>query len=123
MSQPIGRNLVDGELVLTGKSLVSFDREGQLIVVDREKGTIVGRLALDGLPQRGLRAQGNRVLVPLRRPKVRNVAMHDAVQAVQIEPLTLLWEFADEGLAPGLPGCDDFAVAVPSTSGEVVLFR
>jgi tetratricopeptide (TPR) repeat protein len=122
-SQPIGRSLVDGELVLASKALVSFDRDGQLLIIDREKGSIVGRLPLDGAPQRGLRAQGNRVLVPLRRAKVRNVPMHDAVQAVQIDPLTLLWEFADEGLAPGLPGSDDFTVAVPSTSGEVVLFR
>jgi tetratricopeptide (TPR) repeat protein len=122
-SQPIGRNLVDGELVLCAKSLVSLDREGQLIVIDRASGAITGRLPLDGVPQRGLRAQGNRVFVQLRRPKLRNVPMHDAVQAIQIDPLNLLWEFADEGVAPGLPGTDAFAVAVPSTSGEVILFR
>ncbi len=122
-SQPIGRGVADGELVLTAKAVVTFDRDGQLILLDREKGAITGRLQLDGVPQRGLRAQGNRVFVSLRRPKVRSLPMHDAVQAIQIEPLTLLWEFADEGVAPGLPGNDDFAVAVPSTSGEVILFR
>lgn len=122
-SLAIGRNLVDGELAMGAKSLLSLDGEGQLVVIDRATGAIVGRQALDGVPQRGLRAQGNRVFVQLRRPKLRNVPIHDVVQAIQVEPLTLLWEFADQGVAPGLPGTDDFAVAVPSTSGEVILFR
>lgn len=122
-SQALGRTVADGEMVLTGKGLVTFDDAGQLIVFDRDNGSVVGRLPLDGSPQRGLRAQGNRVLVPVRRAKVRQVPTHDAVQAIQVDPLTLLWEFADEGLAPGLPGCDGFSVAVPSTNGEVVLFR
>ncbi len=122
-SQPLGRGLVDGELALTPKALVAFDRDGQLVVLERGDGAVRGRLPMDGTPQRGLRTQGNRVFVQLRRPRTRNLPAHDVVQAVQIEPLSLLWEFADGGPAPGLPGNDDFAVAVPATSGEVILFR
>ncbi|MBX3464557.1 MAG: PQQ-binding-like beta-propeller repeat protein [Planctomycetes bacterium] len=122
-SQSVGRNLADGDLVLTAKSLVTFDRDGQLVVIDRATGTVTGRLALDGTPQRGLRTQRNRVFVQLRRPKIRSTPPHDVVQAIQVEPLTLLWEFADTGASPGLPGNDEFVVALPSTSGEVILFR
>jgi hypothetical protein len=34
-----------------------------------------------------------------------------------------MWEYADQGYSPGHPGTDDLVVALPSVSGEVILFR
>jgi tetratricopeptide (TPR) repeat protein len=124
-SLAVGRNLVDGELVLAGAFLVALDGEGQLVSIDRQSGKLRGRLQLQGTPQRGIRTQGQRAFVWLRRPK-RNKgdrATHDVVQAVHVEQMALLWEHADQGIYPGLPGADDFVVAVPSAGGEVILFR
>ena len=122
-AQSLGRAPQDGEMVLTAKVVVTIGADGHLLALDRATGAIVGRQPLDGVPQRGLRAQGNRVFVQLRRPRARNVPLHDVVQAWQVEPMVLSWEFADDGAAPGLPACDDFGVVVPSSAGEVVLFR
>jgi len=119
----LGRSVADGEMALSGQSVFAFHRDGSLVAIDRATGKITGRVPLQGAPQRGLRLQGQRLLLQLRRKKDKSVPAHDVLLAVHAEQLTLMWEFADQGYAPGQPGTDDFVVALPSVSGEVILFR
>ena len=118
-----GRAAVDGQLVLAGANLVACDGEGRLLVVDRTIGKVLSATPLDGQPLPGMRVQGNRVLLQVRRGKVRNKAAHDVLIAFQHQSMTLSWEYAHSGVAPGMPGSDEFAIALPTTTGEVVLFR
>jgi hypothetical protein len=120
-----GRNLGDGELAIGSQQVIAFNGKGELVFLDRQSGKQLGALHLDGTPMRGLRTQGQRAFVQLRRAKKKrgDLPTHDVIQAVHMEQMMLLWEHADEGVAPGLPGTDDFVVAVPRTTGEVVLFR
>jgi outer membrane protein assembly factor BamB len=119
----VGRALADGELALGSGAVVAIDQKGDLVAFHRATGERLGQLHLDGAPQRGLKVQGNRAFVQLRRPKVRNLPAHDVLQAVALDTMTLQWEYADQGVVPGLPGVDDLSVVWPTANSEVVLFR
>ncbi len=113
----------DGEMALAANAVVVVDRQGELIALGKSNGERTGQLQLDGLPQRGVKVQGNRALVALRRPKTKTSVAHDVLQAVSIDTMTLQWEYVDQGVAPGLTGVDELVVAWPTAAGEVVLFR
>lgn len=119
----LGRTVADGEMALSATALFTFDRDGALVAIDRSTGKILGQVPLVGVPQRGMRIQGQRLLVQLRRKKDKNAPAHDVLMAVHADQLVMLWEYADQGLSPGSPGVDGFMVALPSVSGEVILFR
>lgn len=119
----VRNSLADGDLALAANAVVVVDRQGELLTLAKTNGERTGKLQLDGLPQRGVKVQGNRALVPLRRPKTKNSAAHDVLQAVSIDTMNLQWEYVDQGVAPGLTGVDELVVAWPTAAGEVVLFR
>lgn len=119
----LGRTAADGELALARSAVLAIGADGRLLSIDRDTGAIAGTLQLDGEPQPGLRVQGNRALLQVRRPRTRQKPAYDVLLAVQIESMTMLWEHADTGSRPGTVGADEFHVAMPSASGEVVLFR
>ncbi|MBM4061686.1 MAG: DUF4388 domain-containing protein [Planctomycetes bacterium] len=118
----VGRALPDGDLALGPTVVVAIDGENALVALRRDSGESVGRLPLDGNPHRGVKVQGNRTLVQLRRTQGRGPAS-DVLLAVSTGTMVLQWEFADGGQAPGLVGADDLGIAWPSADGEVVLFR
>lgn len=119
----VGRALADGELALAAGAVVAIDQKGDLVAFHRATGERLGQLHLDGSPQRGIKVQANRAFVQLRRSKTRTTPAHDVLQAVSLETMTLQWEYADQGVVPGLPGVDDLAVVWPTANSEVVLFR
>jgi outer membrane protein assembly factor BamB/tetratricopeptide (TPR) repeat protein len=119
----IGRTPLDGQIALGATTVLVVDGSGALLALDRTTGKELGRTRLDGTPLAGLRVQGNRALLQVRRAKVRNKPSHDVLLAVDTSSMTLLWEYAQAGNGPGPAGSDDFAVALPTTTGEVVLFR
>jgi len=119
----LGRTPADGEIVLAAGCVLVTGPDGHLDGFDQETGNPVGRVELSGTPQRGLRSLGDRVFVQVRRSKTRTTPAHDVLLAVSVEPLSLLWEYVDQGLAPGLHGVDSAVIAWPSAVGEVVLFR
>ncbi len=119
----VGHALTDGELALSASRLVAIDEQGNLIALRRENGERDGLLALEGVAQHGIRVQGNRAFVQLRVSKSRNLPTRDVLHAVALDTMTMLWQYVDQGVAPGLPGVDEMSVAWPSSTGEVVLFR
>ncbi len=119
----LGRAPADGELVLAAGRVLVGGPDGRLDALDQATGKPVGRVELDGTPQRGLRILGDRAFVQVRRSKTRTMPAHDVLLAVSVEPLSLLWEYVDQGFAPGLHGVDSAVIAWPTSAGEVVLFR
>ena len=107
---------------LSTRDVVS-SADGRLSGFDQVTGKPVGQVVLEGVPQRGLRIQGTRAFVQVRRAKTKTVPAHDVLLAVSVGSMSLLWEFVDKGVAPGLPGVDGAAIAWPAAGGEVVLFR
>lgn len=119
----VGRPLADGELALGAAGLLTQDKDGNLLTLDRETGSVLGRLPADGALQRGIRVQGDRAFVQLRRQRTKSAPAHDVLQCLQLPGLGLQWEFTDQTLAPGGPGVDALAVAWATGQGEIILFR
>lgn len=119
----VGHALADGELVLGADRVIAIEKDGQLVALARRTGLRTGQLALDGAAQRGLRVQGDRLFVVVRRAKTRQLPAHDVLQAISLGSMALLWEYVDQGLSPGAVGIDALNLAWPTSAGEVVLFR
>jgi outer membrane protein assembly factor BamB/tetratricopeptide (TPR) repeat protein len=119
----IGRTPGDADLALGKQVLLVIGAKDTVIAIDREKGQVAGTLSFDGEVQSGLRLQGGRLLVQVRRGKTRNKPAHDVLVAADLDPMAVAWEFVDTGLRPGHPGIDDVTIALPSAAGEVILFR
>lgn len=118
-----GRQLGDGDLVLGKSVLLVLANKNRLLAIDCASGREVAALALDGEPLSGMRVQGSRAFLQVRRPKTRTLPIRDVLVAIDVPTMTVAWEHVDAGQRPGLPGLDDLLVALPSASGEVVLFR
>ncbi len=119
----VGRTPLDGQLALGATAVFVVDGAGALVALDRTSGKLLGKVQLEGSVLSGLRVQGNRALLQVRRTKARNKPTHDVLIAVNVKTMTLLWEYAQAGNGPGPAGSDDFAIVLPTTTGEVVLFR
>ncbi|MFY9344912.1 MAG: PQQ-binding-like beta-propeller repeat protein [Planctomycetota bacterium] len=122
-AQALGRTPVDGDLLLSRSSVLAIAQDQTLVAIDRVAGSVSARVRTDGEPQSGLRGHGNRFLVQVRRPRARNTAAHDVLVAVDVDTMSVVWEYVDSGLRPGLPGSDELVVALPAAGGEVILFR
>ena len=119
----LGRAPSDGQLGLAKSSVLGLNSANKLIAIDRSNGRIVGGVDLEGELQHGIRLRGNRVLLQTRRPKARNLPVHDVLLAINSDNLSVLWEYALDGNGPGMAGLDDLYIALPATSGELILFR
>ncbi len=119
----LGRTPTDSDLVLDRSKVLALAAKNTIVAIDRATGVVTHTVAIEGELQAGLRLQGNRALVQARRSKTRQRAAHDVLVALDVESMSIAWEFVDSGLRPGLPGLDDFVVAMPSATGEVILFR
>ncbi len=122
-TESLGRAPSDGSIALTGSVVIAAASGNRLMAFDRLTGASKGTLTLDGELLAGIRVHGNRGLVQLRRAKSRARAAHDILVAIDVGTMNVQWEFAQEGLSPGLPGIDASGFALPCATGEVVLFR
>jgi tetratricopeptide (TPR) repeat protein len=122
-SVSVGHALADGEMAVAATRLLALDQGNNLLALSRDKGQLEGQMALEGVPQHGIKVQGNRAFMQLRVAKDRNLPTHDVLHAVAIDSMTTLWQYVDQGVVPGLPGVDEMTIAWPSAAGEVVLFR
>jgi len=113
----------DGQLALGRTTVLAVGADKKLFAIDRTSGSIVGQAQLDGDVQHSMRLRGNRLLVQVRRPKVRSQPLRDVLLAFQSDSLALLWEYSQDGTSPGMAGLDDLLIALPATTGELVLFR
>jgi tetratricopeptide (TPR) repeat protein len=118
-----GQPPVDGQLALGRNTVLAIGADKKLLAIDRTSGSIVGQAALDGDVQHGLQLRGNRLLLQVRRPKTRTQPLRDVLLAYQGDSLALLWEYSQNGTSPGMAGLDDLLIALPATTGELVLFR
>jgi tetratricopeptide (TPR) repeat protein len=119
----VGRNPIDGLLALTKQALLVVDGTGRLLALDRQTGKQLGALAIDGQALPGMRVQGDSLLLQVRRTKIKNKPLHDALLVVDSGTLTMTWEYADVAPSAGTAGADDLAIGLPASGGEVVLFR
>ncbi|MBL8753165.1 MAG: PQQ-binding-like beta-propeller repeat protein [Planctomycetes bacterium] len=119
----LGRTPNDADIALGKGVLLAIGAKDSVVAIDRDKGLVTGTLSFDGEVQSGIRLQGARALVQVRRGKSRTKPAHDVLVAIEIDKMAIAWEFVDAGLRPGLPGLDDLTVAMPSAAGEVILFR
>lgn len=118
-----GRTFADGDLVVAEKTVLALASDNRIVALCRKTGQKLGEARLTGDVLSGLRIQGGRVLAQVRRPKTRTAPARDVLIAIDIEPMTIAWEFVDSGLRPGLPGCSEHVLALPSAGGDIVLFR
>ena len=118
----LGQPVTDGTLVMAAE-VVCCCSDDTLVIWNKQTGQERARLPLHGTVQPGVRIQGQRLLVRLRREKVRNLPDRDALQAVDLTSSTVLWEFEAEVISPGLFAVDNLTVAFPAATDQVVMFR
>ena len=118
-----GHAPVDGQLALGRTTVLVVGADNTLFAIDRASGSVAAQVPLDGVVQNGLRLRGNRLLVQVRRAKTRSQPQRDVLLAFQSDSLGLLWEYSQDGVSPGMAGLDDLLIALPATTGELVLFR
>jgi len=118
-----GRPLADGDVALAEKVVLTLAADNRVLAICRTSGRQLGEVRLAGDALGGLRVQGGRALVQVRRGKTRSTPARDALVAIDIEAMAVAWEFVDSGLRPGQPGCDPLVAAMPSADGDIVLFR
>lgn len=119
----LGHTPTDGQLVLAKSSVLALAGDSKLLSIDRANGQILGSVDLDGALQHGIRLRGNRALLQTRRAKSRNLPVRDVLLAVNSDSLAVLWEYGLDGTSPGMAGLDELYIALPATSGELILFR
>jgi outer membrane protein assembly factor BamB len=122
-SFPTGRPVADGDLVADKAVVLVTGAEGKLLAIDRVSGRQVGAVQITGDLLPGMRLQGKRLLVQVRRARTREQPARDVLVAIDVPTMTIAWEHVDSGARPGLVGIDELTIALPSAGGEVVLFR
>jgi len=120
-TESVGRVLADGDMALGDKRVLAV-ADGRVLSLDRATGAVRATLGVSDQVL-GVRAQGARAFVQLRRAKTRRKQAYDLLVAASVDSLSILWEYSLEATGPGPAGNDEFIVALPSSSGEVVLFR
>jgi outer membrane protein assembly factor BamB/tetratricopeptide (TPR) repeat protein len=120
-SVPVGGVCTDAQLARSGRVVVAAV-DGNLVVVDVTTGEVRSRRAVPDAV-REVQCTGDRVVVVTRRPKKLNVPAHDVVVAFAADTLEVEWEYALPGFAPGRLGADGRSLALPSSTGEIVLFH
>lgn len=118
----LGGPVTDGTMAM-GEHTVCCGHGDSLFLWDKETGQEQRRFDLDGAVQAGATAQGNRLLVRLQRPRVRNLPHRDALLAIDLVEAGVLWEFESSGISAGVFGADNLTVAFPGAADEVVIFR
>lgn len=117
----LGRRPVNGELALSGEHLVAIDANCNLVNIAIISGTIRDRLALAGLPQPAILAQGGRAYLRLRVTPIDKSLTHDRLCAVDLGTMTLLLQRDDVGVAPGFLGIDNGNAVWFSSGDELIL--
>jgi len=120
-TESVGRTLTAQDLAVGFNSVV-VATEGRVLSLARNTGKLQGELELKDKVT-GLIAQGRRVFVQTRRLGSRERPSRDVMLACAGDTLSVLWEYGLEQSVPGAVGVDANVVALPSASGEVILFR
>ena len=120
-TENIGRTPLARDLAVSSDSVVVV-AAGRVISLDRNTGQEQGELPVEGQVL-GVQLQGRRLFVQVRRPRGREQLSREVVFACASGTLSILWEYAQKDSAPGAIGVDANVVALPTASGEVVLFR
>lgn len=119
----VGRTVADGEMAIAGADLLVAGRDDRLFALDLETGRERASVQLGAPMQRSIQVQGSRALVQVRRPRTRQALAHDVLLSIHLDTMSVQWEFADQAPAPGVTGVDGLVVALPTSTGDVVLFR
>jgi outer membrane protein assembly factor BamB len=120
-TQAIGRVPQNREIALADSGVLVMS-EGRLLRLDRQTGALLAELPIAD-PVHGVAVQQNRAFVQMRRPRTRRDRARDLLLAVQADTLEVLWEYVLPEEGPGLFGRDDLVVALPSSTGDIILFR
>ena len=120
-TESLGRVPTDVDLAV-GRGGVVVAAAGRLVSIEPATGVVRGKIDVDA-PVLGVTVRGARAFLQTRKPRTRRDPAYDVLQAFDVETLELLWEHELDGTGPGLLGVDDLVVALPSATGEIVLFR
>tara|TARA_R110002096_G_scaffold4569_11_gene21722 strand:- start:1454 stop:4657 length:3204 start_codon:yes stop_codon:yes gene_type:complete len=120
-AENIGRT-PDSRGFAIAKDTVLVAAEGRVIALDRMTGQRRGELPATDMVQ-GLHAQRGRAFVRFRKPRSRTEPVHDVLVACASDSMEVLWEYALPVVGPGAMGVGSSTVALPTASGQVVLFR
>jgi outer membrane protein assembly factor BamB/tetratricopeptide (TPR) repeat protein len=117
----IGRTPSPTGISLSANSLLVAG-EGRVLSLDLATGNLLGEMPTADLVQ-SIQTQGSRAFIRVRRPSSRALPVHDVLVACATDTATVLWEYVLPSIAPGALGVDRNVVALPSESGELVVFR
>lgn len=119
----VGRPLDDDRLVVGANGVLLSASDGKLQLLQRQTGAVVAVVDVDVAPIQAMQLAGDRIYLQIRQPKTRTAPQHDLLQVRSATDLSVSWEYSDQGLFAGPPGIDGNTVVLPTSTGEVVVFR
>jgi hypothetical protein len=120
-TEGIGRTPSSQDLALAKKTLL-VAAEGRVIVLDRATGKRLGEMPTTDMVQ-GICAQRGRAFLRLRKSSSKSQPAHDVLVACSSDTAEVMWKYVLPAVAPGAMGVGASTVALPTASGQVVLFR
>lgn len=120
-TESIGRTPSSQGLALAKNTLL-VAAEGRVIAFDRQTGKKRGEMPTTDMVQ-GIHAQRGRAFLRLRKPISGNQPVHDVLVACSSDSAEVLWEYALPTVGSGAIGIGASTVALPTSSGQVVLFH
>ncbi|HEB53363.1 MAG TPA: DUF4388 domain-containing protein [bacterium] len=120
-SETLARAPSDAGLAL-GRRIVLIADEGRVVARDRRSGAELAAFASTDKVM-ALAVDGGRALLQMRRSHAPRSGSHDVLVACALDTMEVLWEYALADGAPGAFGVGGSVVALPSPSGEVMLFE
>ncbi|MFM1874246.1 MAG: hypothetical protein RL398_3668 [Planctomycetota bacterium] len=118
-----GRTVADGEFAANETFVAAVAADGVLRILDPRSGALRAEASLGIGQVLGIRAQGGRAFVKMRRPRHDKQPPADWLLAVDAASGEILWEYGDTAIVPGAPTTLADAVVWPSATKGVVLFR
>jgi outer membrane protein assembly factor BamB/tetratricopeptide (TPR) repeat protein len=120
-TESIGRTPSSQGLALAKKTLL-VAAKGRVIALDCVTGKRLGEMPTTDMVQ-GIHAQRGRSFLRLRKPSSRNQPGHDVLVACSSDTAEVLWKYVLPTVAPGALGVGASTAALPTASGQIVLFR
>jgi outer membrane protein assembly factor BamB/tetratricopeptide (TPR) repeat protein len=121
-TQSVGEKGAVTALEVAGESVLAVDSQRRLSKIGLRDGQIEAVLPLSGALVSGPRVADRRAFVTLRERQQKGVET-DVLQAIDLQDLSVAWEYRDGGQFAAGVSTSGSDVFLPDSKGEVLLFR